>query len=250
MEKITLKAFRAPDEPELCEEFLREHRRVLEDFGIQNVSTNTDAWTRDPNAFIIVALHETLGMVGGIRLQVAAPGATLPMEEAIGKMDARIHDELIGLLDGGNGEVCSLWNANRYANKGVPVLLSQTVTAMASMVGVRHMVCLVAHYTQRHPRRNGFVVMEGVGEKGCFSYPIPSIKAIAMVNRDTIILPDATDQQRHLIFSIRLRPVQVRVETPASTPLEVHYDIRVAKGGIFDMHAYRAIEDMRLSNTG
>lgn len=225
MDKIILKAFRAPDQPELCAEFLREHRKVLEDFGIENVSTNTDTWMHDPGAYMIVALHESLGMVGGIRLQLAAENVPLPMEEAIGKLDPRVAPALEALRAKGNGEVCSLWNANRYANMGVPVLLSQAVTAMASMAGVQHMVCLVAHYTQRHPRRNGFVVMNEVGEQGCFSYPIPSIKAIAMVNNDTLLLSDASQTQRHTIYSIRMRPRQVRVESPASTPLEVHYEM-------------------------
>ncbi len=249
MEKITLKAFRAPDEPELCREFLLEHRRVLEDFGIQNVSTNTDRWMNDPNACIIVALHETLGMVGGIRLQIASAGTPLPIEEAIGKLDPRISDELEALRTNGNGEVCSLWNANRYGHMGIPVILSQAVTAMASMVGVRHMVCLVAHYTQRHPKRNGFVVMESVGDSGCFSYPIPSIKAIAMVNNDTILLPDAANDQRHLIYSIRLRPCQIRIEAPNGKPIEVQYDMKLLRGMV-DLHAYRSIEENHLSNTG
>lgn len=249
MEKITLRAFRAPDESALCEEFLRQHRKVLEDFGIQNVSTNTDNWIHDPNAYIIVALHEALGMVGGIRLQIATEQVPLPMEEAIGKMDHRVKSELELLRPKGNGEVCSLWNANRYGHMGVPVLLSQAVTAMATMANARRMVCLVAHYTQRHPKRNGFLVMDTVGENGCFTYPIPSIKAIAMVNPDTMTLPHASNAQRQLIYSIRLRPRQVRIETPNSTPIEVHYDMCLQRN-LIDLFAYQSIEEQLLSQTG
>ncbi len=248
MDKITLRAFKAPDEPALSAEFLREHRKVLEDFGITNVSTNTEAWLSDPNAYLIAAQHEELGMVGGIRLQIATEGVPLPMEEAIKKMDIRISQELEALRPFGNGEVCSLWNANRYANKGVPVLLSQAVTAMAGMVNAKRMVCLVAHYTRRHPARNGFIVMDNIGDKGCFSYPIPSIKAIAMVNPDTMVLPHASNAQRQLIFSIRLRPQQVRIETPGSEPLEVHYEMQLHKN-VLDLHAFRSIEEEWLRNT-
>ena len=248
MDKITLKAFRAPDQPELCQEFMREHRKVLEDFGIQNVSTNNERWMSDPNAFIIVALHGSLGMVGGIRLQVASETEPLPMEEAVGKMDPLVKEELEALRVHGNGEVCSLWNANRYGNMGIPVILSQAVTAMATMANVKRMVCLVAHYTQRHPKRNGFVVMDTVGDKGCFSYPIPSIKAISMVNKDTMLLADASNDQRQLIYSLRLRPKQVRIEAPNSTPMEVHYEMQIQQG-VLDLHAYQSIEQARLSQT-
>jgi hypothetical protein len=170
------------------------------------------------------------------------------MQDAIGKLDPKILDELEALRLHGNGEVCSLWNANRYGNMGIPVILSQAVTAMATMANVKRMVCLVAHYTQRHPKRNGFVVMDNVGEKGCFSYPNPSIKAIAMVNKDTMLLADASNDQRQLIYSIRTRPKQVRVEAPNSTPMEIHYDMQIQQG-VMDLHAYQSIEQARLSQT-
>jgi hypothetical protein len=128
---------------------------------------------------------------------------------------------------------------------GVPVLLSQAVTAMSTMADAKRMVCLVAHYTQRHPRRNGFVVMKDVGKDGTFSYPIPSITAIAMVNPDTMTLPCATDVQRQLIFSLRIRPKQIRIEAPNSQPIEVHYDLQI-QTNMYDLHAYKAIELERL----
>ncbi|MCB0795683.1 MAG: hypothetical protein KDB88_13190 [Flavobacteriales bacterium] len=248
MDKITIKAFQAPSEPALCEEFLREHRKVLQDFGIEHISTNTEDWMTDPNAYIIVALHDKLGMVGGIRLQIAAPDRQLPMSLAISKMDERVNDELAVLNPHGNGEVCSLWNANRYANMGIPVILSTCVTAMSTMVNARTMVCLVAHYTQRYPRRNGFLVMEGVGDKGTFIYPIPSITAIAMVNPDTLTLPYASDEQRHVIYSIRLRPQQVRIERPGKAEIEVHYDMRV-QNDFLSLNAYQHIEQDRLRHS-
>lgn len=245
MERITLHAFNAPDEPALCEEFMRQHRMVLEDFGITNVTTNNERWTHDPFCYVIVAMHEELGMVGGIRLQLDHAGIELPMEEAIRKMDPGISPILRDIRDEGNGEVCGLWNANRYANKGVAILLSHAVTALAMPAGAKRMVCFVAHYTQRHPSRNGFVVMQDVGDKGCFAYPIPSIKAIAMLNPDTLTLPHARHEQRLLIYSLRLRPEQVRVENPSGTPLEVTYRMKLRQDA---MHgpAYERIQENRL----
>lgn len=248
MEKITLKAFRAPNNPSLAAEFLQEHRRVLEDFGIANVTTNSESWLKDPNACLIVALHDDLGMVGGIRLQIATHEEPLPMESAIGKLDPRIKTELDSMVEEGLGEVCSLWNANRYAQKGVTVLLSQAVTAMATMVSVRRMVCLVATYTQRHPKRNGFIVMEEIGDKGTFIYPIPTITAVAMLNPDTMLLPHASTEQRQLLYSLRLRPRQVRCEVPANQEFEVHYDMQMNENTI-DLHAYQNIEAERLRHS-
>lgn len=241
-ERLVLRAFRAPDEPALCAEFLREHRKVLEDFGITNVTTNNEVWMHDPDCYVIVAQHETLGMVGGIRLKLDQPDSPLPMEEAIKKLDPRVKEALAELQCSGNGEVCGLWNAHRYNGKGIPVLLSQAVTALAISAGARKMVCLVAHYTQKHPARNGFVVMDSIGDHGYFpNYPIPRIIAIAMVNPNTMLLEHASAAQRQLIYSLRLRPEQVRVEQPGSCPLEITYKMRL-NSNVHDLYAYQQIE--------
>lgn len=244
MDKIILQAFQAPKEPELCAEFMREHRKVLEDFGIANVLTN-GAWQHDEQCYVIVALHEELGMVGGIRLQIDHDGIKLPIEEAVGKLDPRIKPMLDELKPHGNGEVCGLWNANRYGGKGIPVLLSLAVTAISAPAGVKRMVCLVAPYTKRHPANNGFVVMESVGEKGVFAYPRPDFKGIVMVNPDTLLLDNAQPQQRHQIYSLRLRPEQTRVECPGSVPLEVEYRMQL-NTGLVDLYAFQQIQEERL----
>lgn len=250
IERITLKAFQAPDEPELCAEFLMEHRRVLEEFGISHVSTNNEVWMHDPYSYVIVALHETMGMIGGIRLQIDHPGTSLPMSEAIRKLDPKVDQVLQELEPVDNGEVCGLWNAHRANGLGIPVLLSQAVTAMAVAAGARKMVCFVAHYTQKHPARNGFVVLDSVGDHGYFpGYPIERIIAIAMVNPDTMLLEHASTEQRQLIYSLRLRPEQVREETPGKAPLEVTYRMRLS-ANVHDLYAYQQIEQARLMAVG
>ncbi|HRD52515.1 MAG TPA: hypothetical protein PKY96_07695, partial [Flavobacteriales bacterium] len=134
MESITVKAFSAPDEPALCETFITEHRAVLADFGIPEGVAKNNSWRDDPFCFVIVVLHPELGMVGGLRLQMDNGQRRLPMEEAIISMDPRITIELDRLREFGNGEVCGLWSANRYPNKGVATLISTAVTAISTFV--------------------------------------------------------------------------------------------------------------------
>jgi hypothetical protein len=248
MDTITLKAFSAPQSPSLCAEFLSEHAKVLADFGIPQTVAPDTSWTLDPHCFVIVALHKELGMVGGIRLQMDKPGKPLPMATVIENMDPRITAELDRLSAYGNGEVCGLWNANRYANKGIPILLSLAVTAIATQAEARRMVCFVAHYTKKHPSRNGFIVMQGVGDNGSFDYPIPRIKSIAMVNPDTVLLPYATIEQRQQIFSLRLRPRQSKMECPSGTELMIEYDLAMGQQ-VIDMVAYQGINQERLRHT-
>ena len=246
METIDLVAFRAPERPDLCEEFLGEHRQVLADFGISQVPSNSTEWLADRDCIVIVALHAGLGMVGGIRLQRSHQGAELPIERSLMKMAPAITGEIAELRPFGVGEVCGLWNANRFGGYGVPVLLSTAITTVSLMAGMKRMVCLVAHYTEKHPRTNGFIRMVGVGDKGTFpKYPIETHTAVAMVNPDTTLLPHASELQRLQICSLRLRPDQVRQEAPAGKPLEVRYALQLSAGHV-DGRAYIDIKEQRL----
>ncbi|MBL7952313.1 MAG: hypothetical protein JNM62_11410 [Flavobacteriales bacterium] len=249
MDQLQLLAFSAPDRPDLCQEFLREHELVLTELNIPLVVRGDDSWTRDAQCFVIVALHPIEGMVGGIRFQMDhGEGSRLPMAQAISKLDPRIHSALEDLKAIGNGEVCGLWSANRYANRGVTVLLSIAVTAIAPHAGAKSMVCFVGHHTKRHPERNGFIALTEVGDEGAFDYPTAEFKSIAMVNPDPVLLPHANMAQRRSIYSLRLRPEQTRVESPARIPLEVKYDLVISKG-VIDLVAYRSIAEERLRHT-
>lgn len=246
---ITLKAFKAPTEPALCAEFIAEHRKVLSDFGIPQVVTPDDSWQHDPNCHVIVALHHELGMVGGIKLQMAEHGKPLPMAKSIEKMDPSVHDKIEPFVNEGLGEVCGLWNANRFSSKGIPILMSTAVTAIATLAGAKRMCCFVAHYTQKHPKTNGFTVMEELGENGSFNYPTARIRSIAMLNPDTLMLPHAAPEQRQRIFSLRMRPYQRKTEQPAGALLDVDYRIRIDPK-LIDHTPYVQIELQRLRAAG
>lgn len=247
MDQITLIAFRAPEHPALCDEFMAEHYKVLEDFGIANVTKSNGDWHLDNKCHVIVAMHPVLGMVGGIRLQMDHEGAKLPLELAVGGQDERVGTFLSRIRHLGNGEVCSLWNANRFANKGVPVLLSQAVTAISFPAGLQRMVCLVAPYTKRHPTTNGFQLVEGVGNAGVFAYPRPDFQGIVMLNPDTHLLSTAHPLQRAVLMSLRVRPEQTRVEQPGRSPLEVHYRLKVNMEQEYE-DAFRHIAEERRLN--
>ncbi len=244
METLSFKAFWAPHEPELCAEFLREHRKVLEDFGIPNVTTNTASWTTDPNTYVIVAISDKMGMVGGIRVEVGVEGRSLPIQEALQKLDPSIHMTMENLRLPGNAEVCGLWNANRYSSKGLPPLLAFAAVSIANQIGLKTLVCLVAHYTLRHALKAGFTILEHLGDGGTFTYPIPSIKAIAMVIPDVVSLSTTSSPFRQQLISLRLRPEQQRVQVLNGETTILDYHLCIG-GRLIDLNDYRSIEESR-----
>lgn len=242
---IAIRAFRAVDEPETCSEFLRQHRKVLEDFGIEHVNTNNADWAKDPDTYLIVAESPTLGMIGGLRIELLKEGRKLPIVDALEKLDRRIEQSVRQWSGNGCAEICGLWNSSKFTNRGLPTLLGYAAVAIANQIHVGSMVCLIAHYTLRHALKVGFTIMEDVGDGGTFTYPIPSIKAIAMVMPDTLLLTEASHRHRLPVLSLRMRPVQQRVEQPGAETLVVDYHLQLDTK-VIDISAYREVIEQRL----
>lgn len=227
MEKITIRAFRAIDEPELCRQYASEHARVLTDIGVSTVVKYDDAWMRDADTIVFAAMHAELGMVAGIRLQRARPDVPMPMEIALDTKEPRLRPVLAPLEAAGNAELGALWNAERFAGRGVPFLLITAAVATAGQADLSHMACFVAQYIAPYCSSVGFVPVRSVGDQGEFNYPIPGIKSYVMVIPDVKTVTHATSELRHRILSLRMRPRQVQVEVPKKESLEVSYDLLI-----------------------
>src|SRR4051812_42586328 len=97
MERYIFRAFKAVDELETCVKFLQGHVKVLEDYGITNITTNNALWMTNPSIYVIVAESvDGSEIYGGIRIHIADGRSPLPLEAAIGKMDKRVY-EIINL---------------------------------------------------------------------------------------------------------------------------------------------------------
>lgn len=242
MDKITIRAFRAVDDPVRCRSYALEHAKVLSDLGVDQVVVPDDSWSRDPNVFVFVAEHETLGLVAGIRLDKASVGNRLRMDECVAPMAPEVTGILDALAPHGNAELCGLWNAHRFAGRGVPKLLIEAAIAAASQLGVRTIVTFIAEYVAPYAVETGFVPIQAVGENGVLVYPIPSIRTHALVLSDVLTVCNASFLTRQRMLSLRLRPGQERFENPKGKMLCVRYDLVVDHGlsrGFMDVIRHR-----------
>ena len=224
---ITIRAFRPQSDFASYRAYLEGHRAVLTDLGLMAVVKSRYDHEPPPDCVIVVAEHAELGIVGGIRIEIAGASTKLPMQQALGTLEPRI-DEAIGRLsEEGLGEICGLWNSGLFAGRGVPLLLSEAAVSLVHKLGIRRLVCFVAHYTLRHALKVGFQLMDTLGDGGAFTYPIPRIKSFAMVIPDTLTLASAPGSRRQRIVSLRCRPQQERVEAPTGIPYAVRYRLHL-----------------------
>jgi hypothetical protein len=178
-------------------------------------------------------------------VEVDKEGKALPIEDALIKLDPNIHMTLEKLRFAGNAEVCGLWNANRYAARGLPAMLAFAAVSLANQVGLKSLVCLASHYTLRHALKAGFTIIEDLGDGGTFDYPIPSFKGITMVIPNVITLDTATDPFRNQLLSLRLRPEQKRIEVLNGKPTLLDYRLRIRDVPIDMATYYHSIQEDR-----
>lgn len=231
---ITFKAFRATEEPELCQQFLLGHLRVLESVGVKKLSSAQDEWTQNPNCYVITAISgDGERVLGGSRVQIAGNGYPLPIEQAVGTKDPRIHDMVQRLTPQNVAELCGMWNSREVAGLGVgSVYVNRIGIAILTQIGVNYLLGLAASWTLEMGKKAGFQVNEGLGEKGTFYYPKEDFIATAIHIPDVVNLPTADAEERARIMELRENPVFERIETTRMGEVHIQYQLDLSVGNL------------------
>jgi len=211
---VKILAFRATDNPELCDKFIQGHRRVLEAIGVTKVTSSKNEWADNPSSFVIlVESEEGDKVLGGARLQVADGKAPLPIEEAAGYMDDKVYELIEENRRSGIAEVCGLWNSMEVAGMGIgSIFLIRSALAISNQLGLSSMVALCSPYTTRIAGNYGFLVEKSVGIDGTFYYPKLDLLATVVIQKDAPGLSQASELETSRIFDLRNKPVQTADE--------------------------------------
>lgn len=227
---IRIRAFTAPNDINACEKFIAGHRKLLEIYGITQITSNRQDWVDDPkNTIIIVEDSENGKIYGGARLQIATPETSLPIETALRKYDARITEYVLGSrTDGGTCELCGLWNSREIAGMGIGShVLSRVGAVVATQLPVSSIFVLCAPITVRMGKRVGAVVERGLGNEGLFYYPKDDLVATAMRLRDIYDLSSALESEKEIIISLRQNPNQVLSEKGPKGIYDIEYNLKI-----------------------
>lgn len=232
MDKVlTFKAFRAIDEPVICEQYKKGHVSVLIDYGITNITTNNDDWMRNPNMYCIIAIdEEEQEIVGGIRVQVSDEATLLPVEKAIGRMDDRIFGIVKNFREhGGVGELCALWNAKKIAGLGISILLTRSGISITNQLGIKTLVGICADYTLKMFKQVGFVVDQSLGKNGEFAYPNDTYVARVLGIMNASTLDTAQDYDKERMNSLREQPEQATFEKGTRQDVKIKYELKITR---------------------
>lgn len=181
-----IRVFRAVDDPESSERFLKGHSDVLTHYNVVKVTSANAEWMKNPNSYVIVAEEsETKEMVGGIRVHRAHEDYPLPMQDAIWHKEPKIFNYIKQHAVNGTAEICGLWNSRKVKGLGISFLLVKMSCSILDQVDVSSFLGLCSPFTLSNLKDVGFVVEKSLGNKGTFYYPKEDLIAT------TIVIPDS-----------------------------------------------------------
>ncbi|WP_194975030.1 hypothetical protein [Aquiflexum lacus] len=223
------KAFRAIDDPTSCLRFIEGHANVLKEYGVTKVGSSNHFWMYNPYVYVVTVEDIQTGMmVSGVRIHIANRDYPLPIEEAIGKIDRKIHDVVDIYRENGTGEVAGLWNSRSIAGYGIgSMFLSRTAIAIAAQLKLESLLALCSEFTIQPTLDKGFQVEESIGKKGRFRYPNVDFISTCAVLRDVEKIPLALPSEKRYIFDLRKNFDSIRVENSLKGDIEIRYDLLI-----------------------
>lgn len=205
IKNIKFTAFRAIDNRDACMQFIDGHRRVLEIFGITQITSAKADWILNPDVYVMLVTDADSGKaLGGGRVHRANRINRLPIEEAVGYMDDKIYQMVDDHTDAGTGEVAGVWNSFEIAGLGIGSShLSTACVAYAQFMNLTSLFGLAAPATYRNVIRGGFQVVKELGLDGKFYYPKDNMTATVMFNHDIVNLPLTLEPEKGTILDMR-----------------------------------------------
>jgi len=224
-----IRAYKSPDDVETSLRYIEGHKKVLESYGVKQVTSANHNWLYDENTYVVIVESEDGERIfGGTRVQIRSENLKMPMEDAIAKIDSNIYAYMDGIGDYRIAEFCGLFNSKEVAGFGIgSIFLGRIAIAIAANVGVKHLLGLCSPATLRNSLRVGFEILRDLGNNGTFYYPKEGLIATALIITDVVNLPNATEEERNRILDLRHNPCQNAIEKGPKGELEIIYDTRI-----------------------
>lgn len=200
--RFEIVCFRAVDHPDLCRKYVEGHINVLKDYGVTSVTSSNPTWTKNPNAYCIVAMRDD-EMFGGIRIHKSDGINPLPMELGVSSIDPRVTYEIDKFIPTGCGEQCGLWNSKKTRGYGVSWILVNSSIAILPQLGIHKLFGLASDYSMFLFSPAGFEIQRKFGNNGDFNYPTEKYIARVVVIEDCYALPTSGKKEVNFVTQIR-----------------------------------------------
>ncbi|HXI00070.1 MAG TPA: hypothetical protein VNI52_07355 [Sphingobacteriaceae bacterium] len=190
------------------------------------ITSNNGEWASHPNTFVILAEAADDGRaLAGVRVQVGDTNFPLPLIDAVGKVDDKVHNLIDTHKNNKIAEICGLWNSRELAGYGYSFFILRASLSLASRIGVDFLYALAAPVTVNMCLNMGFVIERKLGNNGFFNYPKLDLVATMMLIDDLKVLSTAQEADRSHIFRLVENPDQLGKDTGPKGDILINYKL-------------------------
>lgn len=236
LRRVNIKVFRADKNKEDCHRYVEGHHKVLESYGVTQVTSANVDWMSEPYSYIIFVEDAEDGRaLGGGRIQLEGGSLPIPIITAVEKLDDRIRDFVMQKALFRTGEYCGLWNSREIAGYGIgSIFLMRAGVSIVNQLRLHSLLAFASQATSHNSLRIGFQVVRSLGINGIFYYPKEDLIATVLIIEDPLQLPYAEENERETIMSFRQNPVQDIIEKGPRGKIEVHYNLCIPQEDIIE----------------
>lgn len=234
LRKVNIKVFRADRNREDCLRYVEGHHKVLESYGVTQVTSANVDWMDEPFTYIIFVEDAENGKaLGGGRIQLDGGALPLPVVHAVEGLDPRINEYVRQKARYRTGEYCGLWNSREVAGYGIgSIFLMRAGVAIINQLRLGSLFAFASQATCKNSLRIGFRIIRTLGINGIFYYPKEDLIATALIIEDPLQLSGADQNERNKIFDFRTHTVQSVIETGPRGEIEVDYNLQIPEEDI------------------
>jgi hypothetical protein len=223
---LTVKACCAPDAADDCRRNAAASLDVLRRYGIDNITSAHQEWWLNGDTYAVLLEDRISGEpLGGVRLQRWGNGVPLALEDALGGVDARVHDWIAGFAGGGVGELCGLWCGRALRGFGMGARLTSMGIALSAQAQTDTLFGLCDTRNVEANLGLGFRVDGALAARGAFEYPRPGLFAHVLRLDGARRRPGATPAAQATIGHYRDVPVGVEIIAGELGSLQLHRDL-------------------------
>lgn len=225
---FTLSLHRASDNYEVCENFVRGHRQLLEvnDVDLGPIDTS---WFDSPNVYLLVVKrHSSSEILGGSKMVIFDEKNNLPLLNLL----SEDYPELLGYLqeysEHGLVEISGLWNSRSVAGLGLgSEQLIRTSIAICGLLEIGTVITFCSPFVTRFAELYGFVPLAQFGQNG--SIPFPDNRWMSTINvlDDPKIMSRANDNEKEIIFDLRKKPNQIKKFNARGKELVINFELKL-----------------------
>lgn len=225
MKEIKIEIFHAASNVDKWSEYTHGHASVLDQFGVKNLNSFKSTPCEHPQEYVLTGRNMDGALMGGIRIQLYNSAFKLPVVQAMEGLDGRVNDLMMMDVDKGIAELCGLWISRDHGRHGLAHYLIRAAIAYCPLLNAGIIYGISSPFAINIFLVLGYVVMEGVGDRGTYLYPTKDFLSTMVVVPNTYTLEYAEQMHRDVMFFLRTNPICSLSHIHRETTCLVHYNL-------------------------